>query len=447
MRIRSALLAYLLLTAAILRSGGSRDAVSLALVLASLAVALAGCGSQRRTAQGEDASSLMPVLLGGLVGIELVWLGLRPESAHLLRDTVHPQTLLAASVLGLLALTYAWRGFPFPHWRFLAVLAVYFVMGAWLVARVAPEPAIDVWDYQQEAGATLLRGENPYAREYSNIYGDTRFLGEKLLKDGKVQSFPYPPLSLLLVLPGYLVGDVRWALLLAIVGAAGFVVATGRRLGLRAGHPAELAVVSLLANPWGVFVVEAGWTEPLVALAASAGAWALAARRRVALVTAMAALLSLKQYGFLLLPALGASRRFGWRDLVVAVVGALVIALPFLLWGPRAFWQGLAVFHLHNPLREDSLSVLAAVAAATGLQLPGWIGLLAAAAAACWVWRQGPAPVSQAVLGGAAIVLAFFVFNRAAHLNYYWLAQWLLALGVVTAAAEAAGRRALGFDG
>ena len=59
------------------------------------------------------------------------------------------------------------------------------------------------------------------------------------LKDGKIQSYPYPPASLLLVLPGYLSGDVRWCLLAAMVATAGMLAATGRRMGLPAGHPAE----------------------------------------------------------------------------------------------------------------------------------------------------------------------------------------------------------------
>src|SRR5438067_13369117 len=100
-----------------------------------------------------------------------------------------------------------------------------------------------------------------------------------LTADGRVQSFPYPPLSLLLAVPGYLVGDVRWSLLAALLGTAALVVATGRRLGLPAGHPAELAATALLCHPRGLLVLETSWTEPFVALGLTATVWAMAGTR------------------------------------------------------------------------------------------------------------------------------------------------------------------------
>ncbi len=32
-----------------------------------------------------------------------------------------------------------------------------------------------------------------------------------VVKDGHMQTYPYTPLQLLLTVPGYLLGDVRWA--------------------------------------------------------------------------------------------------------------------------------------------------------------------------------------------------------------------------------------------
>src|SRR5262249_14528937 len=218
---------------------------------------------------------------------------------------------------------------------------------------------------QQEACAFLLQGQNPYAAEYPNPYDDTRFFGPEVIKDGKVQSFPYPPLSLLLSMPGYLLGDVRWSLLLAILGTAAFLVATGRRLGLPAGHPAELAVIALLCHPRGLLVLEAAWTEPFLALAISACAWTLAAGQRRPTRWALAAGLGAKQFGLLWFPAVWASGRIGWRDVVFAITGAILLAIPFLMGDPAAFWRGVIAFHVYSPFREDSLSVLALIWDAT----------------------------------------------------------------------------------
>jgi hypothetical protein len=56
---------------------------------------------------------------------------------------------------------------------------------------------------------------------------------------------------------------------------------------------------------------------------------------------------------------------------------------------------------------------------------------------------SSPKPLAQLVLGGAAAYLAFIVFNKAAHMNYYWLVQGLLAGAVVLSAAEEARPEAL----
>jgi hypothetical protein len=63
---------------------------------------------------------------------------------------------------------------------------------------------------------------------------------------------------------------------------------------------------------------------------------------------------------------------------------------------------------------------------------------VAAAAVTAWVaWRGAPS-VTGSLLGGAAIFLAFLVFNKAAHANYYWFADALLSLAIMTSAAESA---------
>src|SRR5260370_37662434 len=90
-------------------------------------------------------------------------------------------------------------------------------------------PLIEVWQFQQQACGLFLEGTDPYAAEYSDM-DDAGLYAPDMMKDGRVQAFPYPPVSLLLDIPGYLLGDVRWSLLGAMVGTAVSIVATGRRL-------------------------------------------------------------------------------------------------------------------------------------------------------------------------------------------------------------------------
>jgi hypothetical protein len=58
------------------------------------------------------------------------------------------------------------------------------------------------------------------------------------------------------------------------------------------------------------------------------------------------------------------------------------------------------------------------------------VGFLAAAAVvALLLWRAVPT-LAHAALGGAALFLAFFVFNKQAFTNYYWFIGVLLCTAV-----------------
>ena len=103
--------------------------------------------------------------------------------------------------------------------------------------------------------------------------------------------------------------------------------------------------------------------------------------------------------------------------MVAACILAGLIALPFFAWDPQAFWKGVVAFQFQQPFRRDSLSVLAAIAAATGVELPAAIGfIVAACVAALCFWRAKPG-IGHAALTGSAFFLAFFLFNKQAFLN------------------------------
>jgi hypothetical protein len=406
--------------------------VALVLVLAAFGLTLAG-SSVRLPPRVESVAGRIVhgLLLLVVAGQTVALLILRP-GIFLAPGTSLVGFRLGVLLLGLVILNYGDLRFLPKTWVFPLMLVVHFLLGAWLL-QASPKPRIDVWYFQQLASERLLNGQNPYAEDYPNIYDQSEtaaYYGGGVLQNDRIPSFPYPPLSLLLVLPGYLLGDVRWALLLAQSGTAAFLVARGRRLGLPPGHPGELVGVALLCHPRGLLVLENAWTEPLMALAVSACAWALAGRRKAGVGAALGGLFSVKQHGVFWLPCLWAGKCLRPRDLVVGVGGAALVVLPFLVWDFPALWRGVVAFHFLQPFRPDALSVPAAVYTLTGWQLAFWSGFLAAAGVgALVVWRAVPT-LAHAALGGAALYLAFFLFNKQAFLNYYWFTQALLCTAV-----------------
>jgi hypothetical protein len=437
----SAFLAYCFLTYALTR--GTSDDKGVILVLLSLGAALASQQCRPR----RPVAGYLHVLLGLVASLEVVTAGgelffhyvylentrrsLDPGRLGALGVVFRPNVSLFATLAALgTILTYGWRSVPLGRWRFAIILTTY-AYAATTLLLYAPRPGIDVWHLQQQSCNVILLGKNPYAHEYPI----TAPFAKEVLKDGKVQSYPYPPLTLYLDLAGYLAGDVRWSLLAEILVAALWIVLAVRQLGLPAGHPAELAAVAFLWQPRGLSVLELAWTEPIAAFAAGFLIWSLAAGAKARVRAGLGLLLAAKQYAWIMVLPLLATRRLSRRDLLIGAAIALATLLPFLK-EPKGLWLGLVTTHARAPFRNDSLAVPARVALRTGYQLPPALGLIAAGVAACLVYLKSNQSLSRAILGASAILLALFVFSWQAHANYYWLVGYLLAFAAGLALAE-----------
>lgn len=406
-------------------AGAMYEPLSMLLVTAILLAGTVGIWLSMRRRLPEQVAW---IALGAFTLIELSLLYLSPT------EYIPPSTIPLLLLVGCMILSYGWRPMPGGRYRFPIVLALYVLIGGWLLSGWKP-PSIDVWHFQQDAAGYLLARENPYASEYRN-HGDPQFYGPDMVKNGKVQSFPYPPLSLLLALPGYLEGDVRWSLLVATAAAAGFMVATGRRLGLPPGHPAEIAAAAILFHPRALFVLQMSWTDPFLFLAICVSAWTIAGRRQTLSGFALAAAATVKQYGVLWILPAWSTGKLDWRKMIPGAVAAGVVMLPFVLWDPKAFWRGNVYFQISGPFRPDSLTVLSAVYLITGARLSSALGFIAAILMTWLMLRRPTKDLAGAVLGEAAILLAFFAFNKVGDINYYWLINAVLALAIVVSAAE-----------
>jgi 4-amino-4-deoxy-L-arabinose transferase-like glycosyltransferase len=271
----------------------------------------------------------------------------------------------------------------------------------------------------------LLAGKNPYTLTFPNIYGDSSaFYGPGMSVDNRLQfGFPYPPLSLLLAVPGAILGgDFRYSQLIALAaGGALIALARGGRMGLA-------AAALYMFSPRGFFVLEQGWTEPYV-VALLALVVFCACRFRAGLGVALGLLLASKQYMILalalvpLLQPLGPNRRPRWRWIaalaIPAIAVATIVTMPLALWDLPAFIHSVVALQFHQPFRADALSFLAAFAYVTGGHLPGGCGFVAATLATLLALRRcrcTPAGFSAAT---AFVFFSFFAFNKQAFCNYY----------------------------
>ena len=304
----------------------------------------------------------------------------------------------------------------------LALLTVVHVgMGVWVILAPA-DPISDVWVFQQIGADELLQGHNPYAiTRYPDIYGPgSPFYAPGLVEGGFLTfGFPYPPLSLLMALPGWaLFGDHRFAQLLAMAGAT-WLIATARP-----DRFALVPAVLFLFTARTFLVLERGWTDPFVVLLLATTVW-LAARGSSATVLALGLTVAVKQHLLVALPLGALLLRWGWRPRWTiawqAATTAAVISLPFVLWDVAAFVRSTIVLHLEQPFRADSMSYVAWLGQGGQPGLPVWTGFaMLVPVTALVVLRAARTPAGFAA-AVAVVLLIFFLFSKQAFVHYHYL--------------------------
>jgi hypothetical protein len=311
---------------------------------------------------------------------------------------------------------------------------IYFGLGLWILRSVA-QPPVDVCVFQHDSCRALLHGINPYSIDFPNLYiHPAKMYDATVVVNGRLLfGYPYPPLSLLLTEPGYLLGDFRLANLAAMT-LAGMLITFSRP-----GRVASAAGSLFLFTPRTFFVLEAGFTEPIVVMLFAAVIFA-ACRNWRCLPLLFGLFVASKQYLILAAPlglilfrsdnndGLLTKSRF-LRSWLVAGVTAVVVTLPLAVWNCGAFLHSVVFLQFHQPVRSDSLSYLPVLAA----RLP-WRGLVLlpfvlTIAVIVFVLRRFPKTPAAFAVATALVFMVFFATNKQAFCGYY-----LFVLGALCAA-------------
>lgn len=399
--------------------------IALALVAAIGAVLAPG----RHALRSLPARSVVTVVA---LGVIVLALGI-PARAPVL-STGYVAALLALTAVGIHALLT--RG----KWgrAEVALVAVgHFVVMAWMISATV-EPDIDVWVFQQQGSEALLRGANPFAMTFDlEVSADSPYYVPEVVDGDRLNfGFIYPPVSLLMALPGYLIaGDYRYGAAAALAIAAVVIVL------IRPGRLAIAGALLLLFNPLAQQVIYWGWTDPFGILLLALAVF-FVVRQAAGSPIWLGLLLASKQYmAPMILPAavLLASlrRRIGLRRLlIVPAVVALLTAAPFLVWDFGAFVYSTVAVHLLQPFRPDSLSIPAVIVRAGGPELPSALSFGVAALAMAFVLWKAPRTPAGFCIGMAVVLLAFFLFSKQAFMHYYFLVIAILACAVAASDIE-----------
>ena len=284
---------------------------------------------------------------------------------------------------------------------------------------------IDVYLFQHHAARALLHAVDPYTLTTENIYGpSTEFYGPGVVVNGRVEiGMPYPPASLFFVLPAYVMGDIRYAYLAAVLMSAVVIAALDVNL-MTVG-----VACFLLLNSVTLYIELKSWTEPFVLFTLTCVLYA-AVKKSWWLPVALGIFLASKQYSLLALPfipfLLGERRwKPAWRLLAESLGVFAAVTLPMAFWNAGGFWRDMVLVHIRQPFRKDALTL-------GNLLFP--IPMVAIAAlvmlAVVFAMRKArPHPSMFAAVYGFTLLI-FVSTNKQAFCNYYFLIVQTLLLSV-----------------
>jgi hypothetical protein len=314
-----------------------------------------------------------------------------------------------------------------------AVLVLFALMGRWIM-KASPQPRIDVFSIHQESLAAFMRGTNPYTITFANPYHSTVWFSPGTATyDRLLFGYVYPAWTLLAALPGYVLAhDYRYS----FVAAA---LLTGALAAYARPQAWSLAAAALfLFTPRGFFVLEQGWTEPSLLVAIALCIFAASRRLYWLLPIGVGIVACAKQYSILAAPAVFLLRPMfpNWRSfgvmLLKASAVAIVITLPLLLWGPKAYWHNVYGMQFTAPLRPDALSLPVFWANKFGSEMP--LALRTGTPLLLTILTVLRAPRTPCGFGwaGGTIYFIFFMF-RQAFCNYYYLVIGVYAVALAAA--------------
>ena len=297
----------------------------------------------------------------------------------------------------------------------------------------APHPTIDVFAWTQASVQALLHRIHPYTVVAPDVYQGRYDFGFT------VSVYPYMPATLIAYAPWVaLLGDFRFVLPACLALTIALVYRIGRRLQVNALF-IDASALAFVLHPSGPRMIESGWAEPLMVVAAALFvSCALDNPRGVGQATAFLLLPALKQYVVAppLLYLLRGQKAFRLRALAAAAAIVASTLLPFLIWNWHATISGM-VFQMQAPTgpRLGSTSLVALVATTAGVYPSRWMSAIVQliVGAIAW-WRLKDHGLSGFLLASALSLYATFLVGWQAFVNYYYFVGALLILAALVRA-------------
>ncbi|OUR98780.1 hypothetical protein A9Q84_05040 [Halobacteriovorax marinus] len=313
--------------------------------------------------------------------------------------------------------------------RFAPIFIGLFVIAHALVPLISPNPGIDVFTVTQEGADYLLKGVNPYASKFSDIFGG---------RYGYVAGYVYWPGILLTLSPfKWIFGDVRFFYILAQIITLFGISKLARSKGVNRSIERFMQLI-WLSFPVTFFVLEQTWTENLIIVELTLLFLFLQKRNFPFAAITLGVLCATKQYNIFLAILVYAYifKVLDLRELVkffiVSVLSALVLFAPFILWDHQAFIQTTLTDILSYEPRRDALSWAAWIFHHQAVKIPTLVSLviyLTPTIFGCYrILKTKSCELRELILWLVVSYGAIFLFGKQAFCNYYYLIAFLVLI-------------------
>ena len=336
------------------------------------------------------------------------------------------------TILGLGGAFLAVRQSPHLPWAF----TLFLVAHAGLAVAFLRSPGLpnyDVLVFLRDSSVAVLHGHDPYSMTFPNIYSPEQtqqYYGQGVVVNGRVTfGFPYMPVALLVAIPGQILGDVRYASLIAML-----VTAVVLRL-LASDRVGRAAAVLGVAAPAAISTLHGAATEPTSVMLLACLVLALERRRHASAALLLGIFLVSKQYFVVVIPLIWLLRKYLTRRRVIMGLGvAAAITLPFFFVNPAAFWKAVVQFQLIQPFRSDSLSLLVTSVNAFGWPPPWTYGVLpllgGGLTSIALALRAPRTPAAFAAAVGLTLLVTILL-SKQGFTNYYFLVSGAFLIAAV----------------
>lgn len=287
----------------------------------------------------------------------------------------------------------------------------------------------------EEAARFFLRGENPYAADYRSTPMATLEWGPK---NPAIIHLPYLPFSFLAHVPFLSLADSAGVQYDARYLYLVFYLAGGLFVSRFSRDPERRHLLSMIwyLNPFLVPHLVQGRNDVMVLTLAVAAISLLRAGRVLPGVIFFGVACATKQFAVLLVPffvLFAVGRGIVPRKLLPGILVAALFLVPFVLWGPGAFWEDTVDFNTGRAEVSYPLGGTPGYGVGNVANVFAWVenrydyfpfwlvqvpaAMIAFALLFRWIARS---PSSRRFFAASALfLLTFLLFGRIFHLNYW----------------------------